>query len=130
MKLSSRSVYGIRVCSLIAIEENPPVAVSALAAKTHLSEKYLEQILCSLVKGGVLVSTRGAGGGYTLARAAKDISLLDILLAVDDAFSVGCAAGCSKQCPDKTTFEGIEEQINLIFQSSSLADIVRKREAL
>ena len=135
MKLSSRAVYGIRVCSLIATERKTPVALPVLAEKTELSEKYLEQILGSLVKGGVLESTRGACGGYALARSAERISLYDILSAVSDEFTVGCVTvncgeGCSHCCPDKGTFAGIEEKINGIFKSSSLAEIVRGREEL
>lgn len=135
MKLSSRAVYGIRVCSLIATEEKTPVALPVLAEKANLSEKYLEQILGSLVKGGVLESTRGVNGGYALARDAADISIYNILVSVDDAFTVGCVSincgeGCSRCCPDKGTFAGIEEKINGIFKLSSLADIVRGREEL
>ncbi len=135
MKLSSRAVYGIRVCSLIATEQKTPVALSVLAEKSNLSEKYLEQILGSLVKGGVLVSTRGAWGGYALARGVENISLYDIISAVDDVFTVGCVTvncgdGCLHCCPEKGSFADIEEKINGIFKSSSLADIVRGREEI
>lgn len=131
MKLSSRAVYGIRVCTLIAAEAKPPVSVSALAARTHLSEKYLEQILGSLVKSGVLASTRGANGGYSLAVSAEGITLYDILSAVDDAFEIGCEEGKCRQgnCPDKATFEGIESDINDIFKSRTLKSVARAREA-
>lgn len=130
MKLSSRAVYGIRVCALIATEERPPVSVAALAAKTQLSEKYLEQILGSLVKGGLLASTRGAGGGYALAKSADDITLYEVLGAVDDAFEIGCADGkCARGgCPDRATFEKIAAEINGIFASRTLASIARGRE--
>ncbi len=136
MKLSSRAVYGIRACALIAAEEKTPVSLPTLSEKAELSEKYLEQILSSLVKGGVLVSTRGASGGYSLAGSAEDISLYDILVAVDDAFEIGCGssleAGCGKKCGkycrDKSTFENIEKQINEIFRISSLASVTHGRE--
>ena len=138
MKLSSRAVYGIRACALIATEEKTPVCLPLLAEKAELSEKYLEQILSSLVKGGVLVSTRGASGGYSLARSARDISLYDILVAVDDSFEIGCGStldpGCGKKggksCRDKSTFEAIEKQINEIFRTSSLASVAHGREDL
>ncbi|MBQ7227092.1 MAG: Rrf2 family transcriptional regulator [Clostridia bacterium] len=128
MKLSSRAIYGIRVCSLISTEERTPVALSLIAEKSELSEKYLEQILGSLVKGGVLVSTRGVNGGYSLARNTSEISLLDILVAVDDVMEVGCGGKCDKICPDKATFVEIENKINDIFKSSSLESITLKRE--
>ena len=128
MKLSSRAIYGIRVCSLISTEERTPVALSLIAEKSELSEKYLEQILGSLVKGGVLVSTRGVNGGYSLARNTSEISLLDILVAVDDVMEVGCGGKCDKICPDKATFVEIENKIHDIFKSSSLESITLKRE--
>ena len=128
MKLSSRAIYGIRVCSLISTEERTPVALSLIAEKSELSEKYLEQILGSLVKGGVLVSTRGVNGGYSLARNTSEISLLDILVAVDDVIELCCGGKCEKICPDKATFVEIENKINDIFKSSSLESITLKRE--
>ena len=104
------------------------MALSLIAEKSELSEKYLEQILGSLVKGGVLVSTRGVNGGYSLARNTSEISLLDILVAVDDVMEVGCGGKCEKICPDKATFVEIENKINDIFKSSSLESITLKRE--
>lgn len=129
MKLSSRAVYGIRVCSLIAAGDGLPLSVSNLASQTKLSEKYLEQILGKLVKRGVLLSARGANGGYVLAKSAESVTLYDVLYAVDDAFVIGCDGDCKRgDCPDRTVFEGIANDINEIFRSETLAGVVRSRE--
>lgn len=128
MKLSSRAIYGIRVCSLISVGEKVPMPLSLIAEKSNLSEKYLEQILASLVKGGVLLSTRGMSGGYELARKSSEISLYDILKAVNDEFETGCGEGCEKVCPDKSTFLQIKENIDRIFKMNSLESITLKRE--
>ena len=128
MKLSSRAIYGIRVCSLISVGEKVPMPLSLIAEKSNLSEKYLEQILASLVKGGVLLSTRGMSGGYELARKSSEISLYDILKAVNDEFETGCGEGCDKVSPDKSTFLQIKENIDQIFKMNSLESITLKRE--
>ena len=130
MKLSTRAIYGIRVCYIISKDKQSPLPLSTLTKKTQLSEKYLEQILCSLVKGNVLTSTRGASGGYALSRSSKEITLYDILSAVDDVFGVGCSSReCNSECcQNKDTFLDISEKINDIFRSSTLESMSYKME--
>lgn len=74
--------------ALLRIAASPkPVTGKSLAAILQCPARYLEPDMQSLVAGGVLLSRRGAGGGYSLARAAARISLLDILQCLDDVTS-------------------------------------------
>jgi Rrf2 family iron-sulfur cluster assembly transcriptional regulator len=66
-----------------------PVSVRDLATRTGLPQPYLEQILLALKGVGLVHSKRGVGGGYVLARAAQDISLAEIVAAVDGPIVAG-----------------------------------------
>ncbi|MEX2137662.1 MAG: Rrf2 family transcriptional regulator [Pirellulales bacterium] len=84
MKLSRTVTYALQATLLLAqAEPGEPVPCSRLAAEGAMPERFLLQILRSLVTHGILQSTRGVEGGYTLDRSAEEISLLDIIEAVD-----------------------------------------------
>jgi Rrf2 family transcriptional regulator, cysteine metabolism repressor len=84
MKLSRTAGYAL-VATLQLAQSDPsvPIPCSRLAAQGRMPERFLLQILRSLVTHGILRSTRGVEGGYTLKRRAEDISLLDVIEAVD-----------------------------------------------
>lgn len=84
MKLSRTVGYALQATLQLA-EADPgtPVPCSQLAANGQMPERFLLQILRNLVTHGILHSTRGVDGGYTLDRPASEISLLDLIEAVD-----------------------------------------------
>lgn len=84
MKLSRTVGYALRATLYLAAEEpNKPVPCSKIAKERDMPERFLLQILRNLVNQGVLRSTRGVDGGYTLASAPSDVSLLNIIEAID-----------------------------------------------
>jgi Rrf2 family protein len=84
MKLSRTAGYAlVATLQLAQSDQSVPIPCSRLAAQGCMPERFLLQILRSLVTHGILQSTRGVEGGYTLKRAAEDISLLDVIEAVD-----------------------------------------------
>lgn len=84
MKLSRTVSYAIQATLQLAEgKSTTPVPCSRLAAEGEMPERFLLQILRSLVTHGILRSTRGVEGGYTLDRDPNDISLLEIIEAVD-----------------------------------------------
>ncbi|MGY8768768.1 MAG: RrF2 family transcriptional regulator [Pirellulales bacterium] len=84
MKLSRTVAYALQATLQLAETNSPvPVPCSQLANKGEMPERFLLQVLRSLVTHGVLRSTRGVDGGYTLVRPATEISLLDIIEAID-----------------------------------------------
>ncbi|PHS12447.1 MAG: Rrf2 family transcriptional regulator [Blastopirellula sp.] len=84
MKLSRTVAYALQATLQLAETNSPvPVPCSQLANKGEMPERFLLQVLRSLVTHGVLRSTRGVDGGYTLVRPASEISLLDIIEAID-----------------------------------------------
>lgn len=88
MKISTKGRYGLRMMIDIAMNQNEgPVSVRDIARRQSLSDKYLEQIITQANKAGLLKSIRGAGGGYQLSRLAKDISVGEILRAMEGSLS-------------------------------------------
>jgi Rrf2 family iron-sulfur cluster assembly transcriptional regulator len=71
--------------------QNGPVALAAISQRQQISLSYLEQLFGKLRRSELVESTRGPGGGYTLGRAAAEISVADIIVAVDEPID---ATGC------------------------------------
>ncbi|HEX3654603.1 MAG TPA: Rrf2 family transcriptional regulator [Pirellulales bacterium] len=84
MKFSRTVAYGVQATlGLAQASGDRPVPCSQLAADGKLPERFLLQILRTLVTHGILQSTRGVEGGYRLSRSAAEISLLEIIEAID-----------------------------------------------
>ena len=102
MKLSTKGRYGLRaMIDLARYSEKEPVSIGSVAARQEISERYLEQLVALLKKAGLVKSIRGASGGYVLAKKPSEISVGDILRALEGSLEpVKCAAF------DTTTGEG------------------------
>ncbi len=84
MKLSAQEEYGLRCLLQVAMQPGPePVAIHGIAAAEGLSPEYVAKLMRVLRQGGLVTSTRGAGGGYHLARPADQISLSDVISVLD-----------------------------------------------
>jgi Rrf2 family iron-sulfur cluster assembly transcriptional regulator len=84
MRLSTKSRFAVTAMIDVALREtHGPVALAAISARQHISLSYLEQLFSKLRKASLVESTRGPGGGYTLARKAQSVSVADIISAVD-----------------------------------------------
>ena len=91
MKVSTRGDYASRALLSLALHGNGagPTSVRDIAERTGLPQPYLEQILLALKGAGLVRSKRGVGGGYVLARDPTEITLADIVSAVDGPIAVG-----------------------------------------
>ena len=84
MKLSRTVAYALQATLQLAqTDSGAPVPCSRLAAEGKMPERFLLQILRNLVAHGILSSTRGVEGGYMLERSADEISLLELIEAID-----------------------------------------------
>jgi Rrf2 family protein len=82
--ISSKGVYGLAAMHVLShAVNNRTMQVKEIAAMTQISHSYLEQLLSQLRKSGLVTSTRGAAGGYRLARAAHEIEVIEILEALE-----------------------------------------------
>ena len=84
MKLSTKGRYGLRALIDLALySEKEAASIASISARQQISESYLEQLIAKLRKAGLVKSVRGAGGGYMLAKPASEISVGDILRALE-----------------------------------------------
>ena len=84
MKLSTKGRYGLRaLIDLAQYSGEAPVSITSISARQELSERYLEQLMSMLKKAGLVKSIRGAGGGYVLAKDMGEISVGDVLRALE-----------------------------------------------
>ena len=119
MKISTKGKYGLRaMIDLAQYSEQEAVSISSIAQRQKISESYLEQLVAKLKKAGLVVSIRGAAGGYRLARPASGISVGDVLRALEgDVRAVICTAqteeGCEGEelCVTKYVWQRINESI-------------------
>lgn len=119
MKISTKGKYGLRaMIDLAQYSEQEAVSISSIAQRQKISESYLEQLVANLKKAGLVVSIRGAAGGYRLARPASGISVGDVLRALEgDVRAVICTAqteeGCEGEelCVTKYVWQRINESL-------------------
>jgi len=88
--VSTRGDYACRALLSLALHpEEQPTSVRDIADRTGLPQPYLEQILLALKGAGLVRSKRGVGGGYVLARSSSEITLAQVVSAVDGPIAVG-----------------------------------------
>lgn len=94
MKVSLRAIYGIIAALDLALQNgSAPVQARVIAKRQAIPLRFLEQVLHAMKKAGLVESLRGALGGYTLARTPAQISLADIVEALDGPLSAGTPRG-------------------------------------
>ena len=128
MKLSSKTHYGLIACHILA-KNYPENAVSASALEAHISVsgKYLEKIMRMLSKRNIISANRGASGGYYLSRSPKDITIGEIVRALEDDMEIiECVKddGKCKCCPSSGVWKKLYEGINGILDSMSLEQVI------
>jgi Rrf2 family transcriptional regulator, iron-sulfur cluster assembly transcription factor len=93
MRLTTKGRFAVTAMIDLALRENTgPVALAAISARQQISLSYLEQLFGKLRRHELVESTRGPGGGYSLGRKSADITVADIIVAVDEPID---ATGCS-----------------------------------
>lgn len=131
MKLSTRGRYGIHVMYDLALNaEKGPQSIKAIAGRGDMPDAYLEQLIAVLKREGLVTSTRGAQGGYMLARPANEITVGDVLRALEGGLSlVDCLDGeenCGKSCacPSRIVWMKLRDGMNAIVDGITLLDMV------
>src|SRR5208283_2403238 len=86
--ISKKAIYGLQAAILLAKRyDSGPMLITNLAKEGHIPKKFLEAILLELKKNGILNSKKGKGGGYVLGKDPQDISVGDIVRALDGPLS-------------------------------------------
>lgn len=134
MKLSTRSKYGLLALHDLATNRDAPVTIKSIASRQELSEAYLEQLFASLKKAGLVISKRGAQGGYALAREPETITMAEILTALEGSVSItDCVStkqcGSTCECPSRMVFTTIQKSIDEALESMTLLDMIQNKNS-
>src|SRR4029077_5321086 len=140
MKVSTRGDYASRALLSLALHANggTPTPVRDIAERTGLPQPYLEQILLALKGAGLVRSKRGVGGGYVLARDPGEITLGQIVSAVDGPIAAGDfgephqngACDHEGQCVLLTVWSDVGAHMREHLDSFTLADIAARAQGL
>ena len=137
LKLSTKGKYGLRAFIDLAVcGESQPVSLASVAERQGISISYLEQLMAKLKRAGLVKSVRGVNGGYTIAMPAEEISVGDVLRALEgDLVPVECAGidesgethcSGSSQCVSKIVWKRINDCINETVDSINIGELVRE----
>ncbi len=132
MNVTSKGRYALRV--MLDLAQHPDegfVSLKTVAERQNISMKYLEAIVGSLKKGGLIDSTRGKEGGYCLLRAPEDYSVGEILRACEDKLApVSCIRDGSVDCVNASScmtlpmWRELDELTNAYLDTVTLRDLV------
>ena len=132
MKVSTRGDYACRALLSLALHPGEaPTSVRDIAERTGLPQPYLEQILLALKGAGLVRSKRGVGGGYVLARPPAEITLAQVVSAVDGPIVVGDfgephqngACDHEGQCVLLAIWADVGDKMRRLLEESTLADV-------
>ena len=113
MRLSARVDYALRATAELAAHDNTrAVTAERLAAAQQIPPKFLESILLQLRRAGVVTAQRGPDGGYRLARPATEITLADVIRAID-----GPLANVRGHRPEDLGYSGAAEALQEVWGS-------------
>jgi Rrf2 family iron-sulfur cluster assembly transcriptional regulator len=134
MKLTSKGRYAVTAILDLAFHaRSGPVPLPNIADRQGLSLSYLEQLFTRLRKAGLVESTRGPGGGYSLGRAAPEITVAEVIAAVDERVDNTTCSGAGnchegEQCLTHELWDDLGSQIFGFLDGISLQDLVNEEE--
>lgn len=129
MRVSAKADYALRACAELAAAGAGPMKAERISDAQDIPIKFLESILLELKHAGIVRSQRGPDGGYSLARPAAEISLADVIRAVD-----GPLANVRGDRPENVLYHGpairltdvwiaVRASLRQVLETTSLADL-------
>lgn len=132
MKFTTKGRYGLKAAFVLAQSwGGAPVSLRDIAASQQLAEKYLEQLLSSLKKAGLVETVRGAQGGYTLSREPALITVNEVIVALEGDLSIvdcqreGVDCRESGTCATKKVWKRISAAVTDALESITLQDMLQ-----
>ncbi len=135
MKFSTKTTYGIRALTVLGKTwKKEPISLAKIASDENISLGYLERIFASLRKFKIVISKKGVTGGYTLAKDPKEISLYQIISALegggkiasfhclDKAGKVKCSKKCD--CTINTSLIKVQNKMNDTLKKIKLSELI------
>jgi len=135
MRMTSKGRYAVTAMLDLALhQDGGPITLSAIAERQKISQTYLEQLFGRLRKAGLVESSRGAQGGYSLAKALPSISVADIVRAIDepiDATSCAGAQNCrqGERCITHNLWMELNHVIDQFLSGVTLESLIKRGNA-
>jgi Rrf2 family protein len=128
---SQTTEYALRAMSVLSSRSPAAMTTDELAGATGVPPAYLSKVLQALRKAGVVRSQRGIGGGISLARAPSEITILEIVNAVDPIRRItqcplGLAAHGVRLCPMHSRLDAALEKVEDVFRDTTLEDLLNE----
>ena len=134
MRLTAKGRYAVTSMLDLALHHDQgPTPLAGISQRQDISLSYLEQLFCSLRQRGLVKSVRGPGGGYNLSRPASEISVAEVIEAVNeqsDATRCGGSGDCQngEMCLTHYLWMDLSDQIRNFLDDISLNDLMVRRE--
>ena len=132
MKFSTRTTYGLRAISrLVCLSAGETMSLAVIADEERISQAYLERIFARLKKDGIIRAVKGAQGGYRLARPAGQITVFEVVRAlegklslfhcVDEQGRISCGGKC--QCGATKVLSAVQSAVHKSLRQLNLKDL-------
>jgi len=136
MRISAKGRYALAAATSMAQQYNNGeyITVISIAEKLGISKIYLEQAFSLLKRAKLVISTKGSQGGYQLARTPKQITVLDVLLAVEASLFEQTQETVPEKAPEiekalkLSAFDVLDKSVREILSSITIADLVNEAE--
>jgi Rrf2 family transcriptional regulator, cysteine metabolism repressor len=130
MTISTRGRYATRIVVLLAAQEPTSMTKNEIASIECISAGYVQQLMMALRLGGIIESHRGREGGFSLSRPAQEITVGEVLRAVEGSVTPApCQGGipCERweECPTRPVWGEAAAVLNELFSRTTIASLVR-----
>lgn len=129
MKISAKGRYAVRSVINLSRSKGIHKSVREIAKEESISPDFLEKIFSKLKRKGIITSTRGAYGGFTLNKKPDEITVLNILEAInEDLTPTPCASEkCGKECDISYFWSMTKEHVSTFFNKVTISDIIDRK---
>ena len=137
MKLTNKGRYAVMaMADLASNATDGPISLAEISLRQNISLAYLEQIFIKLKNKKLVISSRGASGGYILDKSPSDIKLSEIIFAVNEEIKVlNCKKNSKRGCNNKSTkcithnlWDQLDQHINGFFEKVKLHDLTKQQQ--
>ena len=134
MKLTTKGRYAVTAMMDLALQADSAkgtrVTLTDIADRQDISLSYLEQLFASLRKSGLVNAVRGPGGGYAIAKQANEISVAEILSAVDENLDLTCGSGSAcggdhDPCLTHGLWSNLSDELYRFLDQKKLSEIIK-----
>lgn len=132
MKISTKGRYGLRaLVDMAANTDGKPMSLTSVAKRQCISLNYLEQVFGTLRKSGIVTSTKGSNGGYLLKKPAADITVREVLQALEGEFTIVERSAEAMQDPlqqaiQTLLWDEIDAKVNTLLEMRTLEQLVNE----